>query len=80
MLTFPPHTSHKLQIFDVGVYGPFKKYCAIQALKTRAFKAWMALNPGKIITIKQIGQLIKQAFQSAFTYKNITKSFDKPGF
>ncbi|GBM68845.1 hypothetical protein AVEN_189736-1 [Araneus ventricosus] len=26
MLTFPPHTSHKLQSSDRGVFGPFKKY------------------------------------------------------
>ncbi|GFQ81979.1 DDE-1 domain-containing protein [Trichonephila clavata] len=24
MLTFPPHTSHKLQPLDRGVFGPFK--------------------------------------------------------
>jgi hypothetical protein len=26
LLSFPPHTSHKLQPLDRGVYGPFKKF------------------------------------------------------
>ena len=33
----------------------------------------------KTITIKQIAQLTKIAFQSAFTQVNITKAFEKPG-
>lgn len=73
MLSFPPHTSHKLQPLDVGVYGPFKTYCSV------AFNDWMTTNPGKSITIKEIAQLTKTAFQTAFTQKNITHSFEKPG-
>lgn len=73
MLTFPPHTSHKLQPLDIGVFGPFKTYCAT------SFNDWMTMNPGKTITIKQIAQLTKPAFQQAFSQKNITKSFEKPG-
>jgi hypothetical protein len=73
MGSFPPHTSHKLQPLDVSVYGPFKTYCSI------AFNDWMTSNPGKAITIKDIAYLTKTAFQSAFTQKNITQSFEKPG-
>lgn len=73
ILTFPPHTSHKLQPLDIGVFGPFKTYCAT------SFNDWMTMNPGKTITIKQIAQLTKPAFQQAFSQKNITKSFEKPG-
>lgn len=73
MTSFPPHTSHKLQPLDVGVYGPFKTYCSV------AFNDWLTSNPGKTITIKQIAQLTKIAFQAAFTQKNITKSFETPG-
>lgn len=73
LVSFPPHTSHKLQPLDVGVYGPFKNYCAT------AFNDWLISNPGKTITIKQISALTKVAFLEAFTQKNITKSFEKPG-
>lgn len=73
ILSFPPHTSHKLQPLDVGVYGPFKNYCAT------AFNDWMTSNPGKTITIRQIAHLTKIAYQNAFTQKNITTSFQKPG-
>lgn len=73
MLSFPPHTSHKLQPLDVSVYGPFKSYCAT------AFSDWLTSNPGKTITIKQIAALTKIAFQEAFTQRNITKSFEAPG-
>lgn len=72
MLSLPPHTSHKLQPLDVGVYGPFKSYCAT------SFSNWLTCNPRKTITIKQIA-LTKIAFQEAFTQKNITKSFGTPG-
>ncbi|KAJ8948256.1 hypothetical protein NQ314_008451 [Rhamnusium bicolor] len=73
LLSFPPHTSHKLQPLDVVVFGPFKTYLSV------AFNDWMTSNPGKVITIKQIAQLTKIAFQAALTQKNITKSFEKPG-
>lgn len=73
VLTFPPHTSHKLQPLDVGVLGPFKTYCSV------AFNDWMAAHPGKVITIREIAELTKIAFHSAFTQKNITKAFEKPG-
>jgi hypothetical protein len=73
MVSFPPHTSHKLQPLDVSVYGPFKIYCSI------AFNDWMTSNPGKAITIKDIAYLTNTAFQSAFTQKNITQSFEKSG-
>nr|XP_023013386.1 uncharacterized protein LOC111503331 [Leptinotarsa decemlineata] len=73
MLSFPPHTSHKLQPLDVGVYGPFKSFCSV------AFNDWMTSNPGKTITIREIAHLTKIASQNAFTQKNLTKSFEKPG-
>lgn len=27
MLSFPPHCTHKMQLLDVGIYGPFKIRC-----------------------------------------------------
>ncbi|KAB0795832.1 hypothetical protein PPYR_09893, partial [Photinus pyralis] len=45
ILTFPPHTSHKLQPLDRGVFGPFKKYF------NDGLDQWMRSHPGKRITI-----------------------------
>uniref|UniRef100_A0A336M6K4 CSON010990 protein n=1 Tax=Culicoides sonorensis TaxID=179676 RepID=A0A336M6K4_CULSO len=44
-LSFPPHTSHRLQPLDVSVYGPFKGKLKI------AFNDWHVSNVGKQIVI-----------------------------
>lgn len=53
MLSFPPHCSHRLQPLDVGVYGPFKHYCAT------AQDNWMRNNPGKTMSIYEIPAIVK---------------------
>uniref|UniRef100_A0A336M0E1 CSON006862 protein n=1 Tax=Culicoides sonorensis TaxID=179676 RepID=A0A336M0E1_CULSO len=73
LLTFPPHTSHKIQPLDVSVYGPFKTKFKI------AFKDWLSTNVGKVITIYQIAALSKNAFLESFTERNIMSGFVKPG-
>ncbi|XP_072398357.1 uncharacterized protein [Diabrotica undecimpunctata] len=73
LLSFAPHTTHRMQPVDIGVYGPFKNFCSI------AFNDWMVLNPGKTITIKNIPELTHRAYARAFTNKNIVSSFKKPG-
>ncbi|KAG5881881.1 hypothetical protein JTB14_008694 [Gonioctena quinquepunctata] len=72
-LSFPPHTSHKLQPLDVNVFGPFEG-----KLKT-AFNDWHVANAGKTITICQIAELSKLAIYESFTLKNIVHGFAKPG-
>ncbi|CAH1958989.1 unnamed protein product [Acanthoscelides obtectus] len=71
IVTFPPHCSHKLQPLDITAYGPFKtKY-------RTAMNEWMLTNPGKTVTIYQIGQFVKEAYLSAFSPPNITQGFLK---
>lgn len=41
LLSFPPHCSHKLQLLDRSVYGPFKRYLSA------AQNDWLRSNPGK---------------------------------
>lgn len=72
-LSFPPHTSHRLQPLDVGVFGPFKS-----KLKT-AFNNWHIMNPGKAVSIYNIPKLVKIAYFESFTAKNITSGFRAPG-
>lgn len=73
MLSFPPHCSHKLQPLDVSVFGPFKRYCAA------AQDAWLRNNPGKVLTIYDIPQIVTEALPLAMTTTNIRKGFEKTG-
>ncbi|KAF2878902.1 hypothetical protein ILUMI_27262 [Ignelater luminosus] len=73
LLSFPPHTSHKLQPLDVEVFGPFKGKCAV------SLNDWMSSNPGRTITVKHVPKLTKKPFLEAFSPRNITSSFEKPG-
>ncbi|KYM99643.1 hypothetical protein ALC62_09611 [Cyphomyrmex costatus] len=45
ILSFPPHYSHKMQLLDVSVYGPLKKFLST------AQDSWMLSHPGKTLTI-----------------------------
>uniref|UniRef100_A0A0K8VHQ6 DDE-1 domain-containing protein n=1 Tax=Bactrocera latifrons TaxID=174628 RepID=A0A0K8VHQ6_BACLA len=56
LLSFPPHTSHRLQPLDVSVFGPFKQFCR------KAFIDFLTTNPGKQISIYDIGTLTQQPF------------------
>ncbi|XP_073821485.1 uncharacterized protein [Musca autumnalis] len=73
MITFPPHTSHKLQPLDISVLGPFKKYLGI------SFNDFHVSNPGKHISIYDIPTLSNIPFQKAFVLENICKGFEKAG-
>lgn len=73
IVTFPPHCSHKLQPLDVTVYGPFKTRYRI------AMNEWLLSNPGRTVTIYQIGQFVKEAYLLAFSPQNITHGFLKTG-
>lgn len=73
MITFPPHTSHKLQPLDVSVFGPFKKYLAT------SFNDFLVSNPGRIITIYDIPSLSNIPFRKAFAAENICKGFETTG-
>lgn len=72
-LSFPPHTSHRLQPLDVGVFAAFKSKLKI------AFNNWHIMNPGKALTIYNIPKLVKIAYFESFTAKSITSGFNKPG-
>lgn len=73
LLSFPPHTTHRLQPLDVGVFGPFKGSLSV------AFDDWMLSNPGKAITIRNLGELSNIAFSKAFSLSSIISAFKKPG-
>lgn len=65
IVSFPTHTSHRLQPLDVGVFGPFKRKLKI------SFNNWHMIISGKTISIYNIPQLVKLAYFESFTAKNI---------
>lgn len=73
LLTFPPHTSHRLQPLDVAVFAPFKAACK------SSFNRWISSNPGKSVTIYNIAHLSCAPFDEAFSRKNIMSGFKKTG-
>jgi hypothetical protein len=69
LLSFPPHTSHKLQPSDRSVYGPFKKSV------NNASDAWLRSNPGRTLTIYDIPFIVEPIAANALTPKNIKSGF-----
>ena len=72
VVSFPPHTTHKLQPLDVSVYGPLKRYY------NAACDDWMVSNPCPM-TVHDIVQVSTPAFVKAFTPANIIAGFQKTG-
>lgn len=73
LLSFPPHTSHKLQPLDRTVFGPLKRYF------NSAADAWLRSNPGKVMNIYDIPAVLKDSFLLALTPLNIQKGFSVTG-
>jgi hypothetical protein len=73
MLKFPPHTSHKLQPLDRCVFEHFKKYY------NAACSNLMLTNPGKLISIYNVDNLIDVAYPSVFNPCNIQSGFRVSG-
>ncbi|XP_055922503.1 uncharacterized protein LOC129953377 [Eupeodes corollae] len=73
MLTLPPHSSHKTQPLDVGLFKPFK--CIYNA----CMDSWMMRHPGQPVTIYDVGALVGEAYQKSMTPTSITNAFKKTG-
>ena len=69
LLSFTPHTSHKLQPLDRSVFGSFKKFV------NRSSDAWMRNNAGKTMTIYDVPFIVRQVLPNAITPKNIKAGF-----
>lgn len=73
IFTLPPHTSHKLQPLDKGVFGPLKTYYHQEC------SLWMTNNPGKPISIYEVSSLLGKSYPRAFTPTNIIAGFKATG-
>lgn len=61
-MTLHPHTSHKMQPLDRGVFGPFKTYY------NKAVNNWMLTpgNAGKPVTIYKVAAFVGDAYPLLF--------------
>lgn len=73
LLTFPPHTSHKLQPLDRTVFGSLK------ARYNRGLGEWLINNPGKTFSIYNIAEVLGKIYHEAFSSHNIIKGFAVSG-
>ncbi|XP_043203652.1 uncharacterized protein LOC122371411 [Amphibalanus amphitrite] len=73
MLTIPPHTSHRLQPLDRTLMLPLSTYFGEQQ------RTWLRNNPGKVITLYEMGELIGAAYTRAATMTSAVKGFAVTG-
>lgn len=73
MVTFPPHTSHKLQPLDLTVFGPLKTFY------NQSVDAWLMNNAGKTFDIYSIAEALATAYPKAFSTNNIINGFRSAG-
>lgn len=73
LFTLPPHTSHRTQPLDVGVFGPF------QTAYSKAYHNWTVTHPGQVCTIYDIASLVNDALGKAAIPSNIFSAFKATG-
>jgi len=65
VMSFPPHTSLKVQLLDRSVYGLSKKFV------NSAYEALIRSNPGKTMTVYDIPFIACQSLPNALTPKTV---------
>lgn len=73
IICIPPHTSHRLQPLDVTFMLPLSTYYAQES------ETWLRQNPGKVVTIRQVGLLFGKAYRRAATPRNAENGFKNTG-
>ena len=73
MVSFPPHTTHRLQPLDKCFFGPLKTYY------NSACDNWMSVNAGKRIGFYDIAGLFKTAYFKAAMMQRAVNGFQSCG-
>ncbi|XP_072380516.1 uncharacterized protein [Diabrotica undecimpunctata] len=73
IVTYPPHSTNKLQPVDVGIFKP------VSLAFIAAIDSWLMHHPGKPVTIYEVTGCVGEAYQKAMTLGNITLAFKKCG-
>ena len=69
----PPHSTHKTQPLDKGVFGPLK------LAWREVCHSYLTNNPGKVVTRYQFSSLFSKAWLQAMTPHNIISGFSMTG-
>lgn len=70
----PPHTTHRLQPLDVGLFSPLAQaYTKRLDAYTHGGLGWVSM------TKRMFWPIFKAAWEASFTTKNIIKAFEKTG-
>ena len=73
IVCLPAHSSHLLQPLDVAVFKSLKVFF------NSACRAFLHRNPGKVITVYDISQLVGEAWPKALTPENLISGFRHSG-
>lgn len=74
ILILPPHTTHRLQPLDVGLFSPLSQaYSTRLTAYTHGGLGWVTM------TKRMFWPLFKGAWEASFTEKNVKKAFEKTG-
>ncbi|KAK3931546.1 Tigger transposable element-derived protein 6 [Frankliniella fusca] len=73
LFTLPPHTTHKTQPLDVGIFGPF------ETAYNKVVHQWQQENPGCCATIYNIASFTNVAWGKSATPTNIFSAFKATG-
>ena len=73
LLSLPPHTSHKLQPLDRGVFKALKNAYNV------ACSDWLRKHPARRISINEIAELFSYAYVKAATIDNAMSGFRASG-
>lgn len=73
VLSFPPHTSHRMQPLDVSVFAPFKRAA------NQLCKDWITSHPGRVMQIFDLPLVFSRALEIGVTEINIKSGFRASG-
>ena len=73
IIVLPPHCTHKMQPLDVSFMFPLNTFY------TKAVETWLRNNPGKVVSIYQVGKLFGEAYLRASAPTTAINGFKKTG-
>ncbi len=73
IFALPPNTTHLSQPLDKGCFGPLKSHWR------EVCHRFISENPGKVVTRYSFSNLLRQAWMSSMTMKNVIAGFKTTG-
>ena len=73
IICLSPQSTHKMQPLDVAFMGPLKTFYA------QEIESWLRNNPGRVVTVYQISEILGKAYLRAATAEAAANGFRKTG-